>query len=721
MNALRNRAPLTTLTILTVFGSAFVPGSSLLADYPCTAYQTWPAPSAPKPGTVCVSASTETTFDEVPRGIRTAPGFRTRVTGRLPGGPIVFDRTVDSAADPLHDTTVLLTLERARWAVARAGSPDTSGPLLLSSSQESVSSLPFELPTVTSPVQSFLTLPDVAVAGRYCLGGLGERAAPSSPIPAPCPAGSEEVSLTAPASVRHMQTRAEVLTRLFLTGPALLTRSHYEVVGTTATSALTVPLVLSAEGLGGASFTSELALTNPGATDATVTYRYVSAFGGASGAATETLPAGRQKVIPDAVAHLRGLGVPVGDSGSRGGTLRVTVEGLSTYGAAAVTARTTTAVPDGRAGVAYAGVPASKLLRFPVTIPGLRQDGLDRSNVAVLNAGAPDDGDITLRLTVVSGDPDDPRSHVLPDVTLPPGGFRQLSGVLSTAGLRNGTVAVERIAGLAPFYAYGVLNDEANGDGSFVEPVRTRPTQRIPRMTLPVVVESADHDTELVLTNLTTTPRALRLELVAPALPGGAVAWSVSLRPNEQQILPGLVQLLRDRGVVSGLPGRTIAGPLFATDVTGDLRGISIAARVATPGGGGRYGLFFAAVPTGAEATTSASLFDLRQSAETRTNLALVNVGSVDASVDTFRIDLFDGATGRKAGSTDVEVPAKGFLQLDAVLARHAPGVAQGYALVTRTAGSNPFLAFATVLDGAEPGKRSGDGAFVAAVVPEVP
>ena len=48
---------------------------------------------------------------------------------------------------------------------------------------------------------------------------------------------------------------------------------------------------------------------------------------------------------------------------------------------------------------------------------------------------------VTLRLTVVSGDPDDARSLVLPDVTLPPGGFRQLSGVLSTAGLRNGAVA----------------------------------------------------------------------------------------------------------------------------------------------------------------------------------------------------------------------------------------------------------------------------------------
>ena len=35
----------------------------------------------------------------------------------------------------------------------------------------------------------------------------------------------------------------------------------------------------------------------------------------------------------------------------------------------------------------------------------------------------------------------------------------------------GGYVRVERVEGMAPFYAYGVINDNANSDGSFVFPV----------------------------------------------------------------------------------------------------------------------------------------------------------------------------------------------------------------------------------------------------------
>ena len=38
-------------------------------------------------------------------------------------------------------------------------------------------------------------------------------------------------------------------------------------------------------------------------------------------------------------------------------------------------------------------------------------------------------------------------------------------------GNRQGYVKVERVEGRAPFYAYGVINDQANSDGSFVFPV----------------------------------------------------------------------------------------------------------------------------------------------------------------------------------------------------------------------------------------------------------
>ncbi len=487
---------------------------------------------------------------------------------------------------------------------------------------------------------------------------------------------------------------------------------------------LFVPIVLSSGGLGGAFFTSELGLTNRGSTDASISYAYTAAFGGSSGTATDSLQAGRQKILSDAITFLKGLGIRLGDSGDRGGTLRITFTGLSSADAGAATVRTTTSVAEGRAGLAYTGLPPSRLLSAPVYLCGLRQNATDRSNVAIMNAGGPADGDVTLRLTVVSGDPANPKTQALPDIPLSPGGFNQVSGILASNGLTltNGYVRVERISGTAPFYAYGIVNDQANSDGSFVEPVVASPAIAVTGATLPVVVETSTFSTEAVLTNLTSSARTVRCTYVASALLGGSVSFDISLLPNEQQILPDFVQVLRDRGVVPGARGPTFAGALFVTDATGDLRGISIGARTSAAGGGGRYGLFYSAVANGTEATTSAWLYGLQQNADNRTNLALVNIGSADSSTDVFRIDLYDGATGQKTTTVDdVSVPAKGFFQMNTILAQYAPGVTSGYAFVTRTSGSNPFIAYAVVNDGGQPGQRSGDGAFVAASLPVGP
>ena len=92
---------------------------------------------------------------------------------------------------------------------------------------------------------------------------------------------------------------------------------------------LFVPVALSSSGANGSFYTTELALTNRGTTDATITYAYTAAFGGSSGTATETLGAGRQKTYADTITSLRALGIPLGDSGNRGGTLQVTFGGLS--------------------------------------------------------------------------------------------------------------------------------------------------------------------------------------------------------------------------------------------------------------------------------------------------------------------------------------------------------------------------------------------------------
>ena len=74
---------------------------------------------------------------------------------------------------------------------------------------------------------------------------------------------------------------------------------------------LFIPVILSASGRNNSFFTSELALTNRGSQPATLHYTYTAHAGGGSGQASETVAAGRQMIVPDAIEYLRSLGIPV--------------------------------------------------------------------------------------------------------------------------------------------------------------------------------------------------------------------------------------------------------------------------------------------------------------------------------------------------------------------------------------------------------------------------
>ena len=144
------------------------------------------------------------------------------------------------------------------------------------------------------------------------------------------------------------------------------------------------------------------------------------------------------------------------------------------------------------------------------------------------------------------------------------------------------------------------------------------------------------------------------------------------------------------------------------------MDGVFVGVRVSAPGGGGRYGVFFGGVPYGRSSTTSAWIYGLQQNEENRTNLAIVNTGETDAGSDTFTIDLYDGSTGLLAASIPgVVLKAREWRQYGTILATYAPGVAQAFAHITRTAGTNPFIAYGVINDGARPGDRTGDGAFI--------
>ena len=490
------------------------------------------------------------------------------------------------------------------------------------------------------------------------------------------------------------------------------------IVTTGIGSRLFVPVVLRSRGrTPGSLFTSELTLTNRGLTTAEMHFTYRAAFGGGSGTAVDFLEAGRQRIVPDAIAYLISLGVPIG-SDSAGGTLAVEFSNLSSETAAAVTVRTSTPVEEGRgqAGLAYVGVPPEGLLAGTTVIAGLRQNTQDRSNVAVQNAGEASEGKITLRVTVFSGDPEAPGSLVLPDLSLPPGRFHQYNEILTEANFDNGYVRVERVGGTAPYYAYGVINDNFNSDGSFVFPVAEDSLRGTRGQTLPVIVETGDFASELTVTNFSSSERQVELSFVAGAIQtDGAATFSLRLEAGEQSILPNIVDHLREQGVAGiGPAGRTFAGALFARVAEGDMSGIVIGARTGSPGGGGQYGVFYNAAPDGSAWTGSAWVYGLQRNATNRSNLALVNTGEVDNGRSLFSLDIYDGETGRLVKTvTTRAIAARGWHQINGVLRNHAPGTRQGYLQVRKLSGSNPFLAYGVVNDGGVPGERSGDGAYL--------
>ena len=489
-----------------------------------------------------------------------------------------------------------------------------------------------------------------------------------------------------------------------------------------------VPVVLDSRGKNNSHFTSELTLTNRGPDPAMLNYTYTAEAGGGDGAATDMLGPHQQMIASNAIEYLRGLNVPIPPTGNRVGTLRVDVSGSSDT---SVVVRTTTptAVPEGRAGLAYLGVPGYRgFTDEAVYLCGLRETSGDRSNVAIQNMGS--DGSITLRTTMFSGDPTDPTGEILDDMTLGPGEFHQFNAVLDMAGkvdpMFGGYVKVERVEGTAPFYAYGVINDNANSDGSFVFPVSAGSLEGAMVQTLPALVEINQFTTELTLTNFSDQQKAVMFSATHERIetPDNTAGFGpVPMLPGQQLIIPHALAYARQNLGLNVPMGLVV--PLIASAVAGDLSGIVIGARVVAQADPedmtkGQYGVFYTAVPQGMGFTGDAWVDGLQQNEENRSNLALVNTGEVDGSDIVFELDIYDGetATLSKTVTMDEEnllvVPAKGFRQINQIL-KHAPGTTQGYIRIRRVSGANPFLAYGVVNDGGAPGERTGDGAYIPA------
>jgi hypothetical protein len=496
----------------------------------------------------------------------------------------------------------------------------------------------------------------------------------------------------------------------------LLSTPPVRAAGAAATKL--VPIVLDVAGVGNSRYTTELTLANRGMTAATVTLTYTPAAAlGATGGGTAgvNLGAGRQMVVPDVLAFLRGQGLTIPTGSNQGGTLLAAFTGLSSADVAYAGARTTTPSGAGRAGLSYPAVDTLDAPTQATVLYGLRSNAADRTNLALVNASA--SAAVTLRVTLYAADAGDSRSFVLaPDTTLGPLQWTQIGRVLDLAGYANGYARVEIVSGPGPYVAYAVVNDNTTNDGSYIAAEPDTPPAE-PRL-LPVLVESATYQTELTLTNPLSSPQTATLTYVESASPGSGIGGIVTLNfaAGEQKIIPGAIDFLRRNGAAIGPKGSTYAGALSVAFLNAGARSSGFAgARTAAPVGGtgpGEYGLFYAGTGPSFAGVWEAWVYGLRQDASSRSNLAVSNLGDAGDSV-AFRVDVYDGTTGLLAGSTTpAPLSPGGWTQLNAVLQPF--GVANGYAHVVKLSGNSRFLVYGVVNDGAAPGQGTSDGSYVA-------
>lgn len=478
-----------------------------------------------------------------------------------------------------------------------------------------------------------------------------------------------------------------------------------------------VPVVVSVAGKSGAQFSSELTFSNACGSSAHVelTLTPADALGGGAGSTvSQDLGPGQQVVIPDALAFFSEHGAArtaLDVAASGGGSVRVSFTNLPVKAVVYAGARTTARSGAGRAGLSYPAPAAEEFFNGRVAIYGLREMAAERTNLALENAGT--SGPIGLRVTLMSGAGD--ARFVLPDtVFLQPGQWVQVGSILKVAEYSSGWALVERVSGTDPFYAYGVVNDNATNDGAFLAAVST--TRAPSALVVPAIVETGAFSTELVLANPSLAAATVTLNFVESlASPLGKTTGFVTetLKPGEQRFIPNVVDYLRTHGASVAPKGASYAGPLFVRfTVGGKAADGYVASRTSTPAvGGGGYGVSYPGVTLAESASAEAWVFGLQQNAESRSNFAVLNAAANLGPI-SLSYEVYDGLTGAEAGGGSMQLYAGQWMQVNSILRKF--GLANGCVRVTRTAGTAPWVAYGILNDGSVPGAGTGDGSFIA-------
>ncbi|HVO50855.1 MAG TPA: hypothetical protein VMV60_07670, partial [Thermoanaerobaculia bacterium] len=489
----------------------------------------------------------------------------------------------------------------------------------------------------------------------------------------------------------------------------------------TSPAARTIPVVLDVTGGTGARFRSELTVGNAGT--ASGTWRVTFTGSGTSVSGSLTVPAGEEVRAADALAFLRGLGLAIPAAPVTGS---LTFDGGDESGLYALT-RTYTTDASGSYGVFLDGPSDVDAAEDFGAIYGLRSvSGVSRSNLAFTHLPGRGSDPITLSVQVYdqSGAP---AGSPIP-VTLAPGEWQQLNGVLLLAGMTEpayGYAKVTRTAGVGAWTAYGVVNDAKTSDGSILPLYRPGGLSAARRLVVPVVLDvfgaaNSHYTTELTLANdgAFATPVDLTYK---PALGSstGVALVTLNLAAGQQTTIPDVMAYLRSHGL--NVPDGS-TGPQ-AGSLTIDFRNLesldaprtAAIARTTTPNPnaatGGAFGVAYPAAAKGGGARTSALVPGLTRNASVRSNLAVVHLGGGSETALTLSVQLYDATTAQPAGSpVSVRLLPGDWTQWSGILdvAGVPASVTEVYAVVSRAAGDDTWLAYGVLNDA-----QTSDGSFI--------
>jgi PKD repeat protein len=560
--------------------------------------------------------------------------------------------------------------------------------------------------------------------------GDGTTSTQQNPVKIWSSEGSFTVTLTAANAVGSRSTSRAVPVSYGTTGSGSV---YYTYL---------IPAVVTSEGLGGTKFTTELTMTNRSGRALSLTFRAKGSMkdGRAIDASsTYTVPAGQQ-IFGETFDFLRGvtgMAIPSGDATA---SLRIEVRGADNLTQFGAQVRVTTPPNsdlrgqgiNGKFGLAYPAVPLGRGATGTAYVYNLQQTSTagtagTRANLACVHAGGGSGNPIRLEVTYRDGESG--QFHPTVDV-LDLSAFQwfQKGQPLLARGLRYGYATIRRTSGDDQFVCYGILNDNLNGDGSYVPMVIEGQAERADAM-VPVIVDTGGFASEMTFANRTARKISGLFALIPYTDP--VPDWGYfDLAPGEQFTIPDIMAVLREIGFNS--PAGTV-GSVYFQFLEGEFREDQsdtqpripaseayIGVRTYATKAGGRFGFAYGYNPLGSAADAEAWVYGMQQSGVrgqeggTRTNLAVIH--ALGGYIEDIELEVTyygpDGAElGKESKCSPCRLAPGQWKQFNAPLT--AFGVSQGYARIRRVSGTDQFIAYGVLND-----QANDDGSHVPMVVP---